>query len=100
MHFAREQEEIMRNKSVGVYTRAWLIKKNMLHPCMKPGGRWWTINLLKFLLGFKSILYLLHSTYTSMCFHKNNCVKLVLFYLRLLEIDDQHREPSEKLGRS
>ena len=33
-----------------------------------------------------------------MCFHKNNCAKLVLFYLQLLEIDDQDREPSEKLG--
>ena len=33
-----------------------------------------------------------------MCFHKNNCPKLVLFYLQPLEIVDQDREPSEKLG--
>ena len=33
-----------------------------------------------------------------MYFQKNNCAKLVLFYLKLLEIDDQDREPSEKLG--
>ena len=33
-----------------------------------------------------------------MCFHKNNCPKLVLFYLRPLEIVDQDLEPSEKLG--
>ena len=37
--------------------------------------------------------------HTQVCvFIKNkcNCAKLVLFYLRLLEIDD--REPSEQLG--
>ena len=33
-----------------------------------------------------------------MCFHKNNSPKLVLFYLLPLEIVDQDREPSEKLG--
>ena len=32
----------------------------------------------------------------SMCFHKNNCPKLVLFYFLPLEIVDQDREPSEK----
>ena len=31
-------------------------------------------------------------------FHKNNHPKLVLFYLKPLEIVDQDREPSEKLG--
>ena len=58
-----------------------------------------TINLLKWLLGFKSILYLMPSTqHTETCFHKNNCPKLVLFYLQTLEIVDQVRELSEKLG--
>ena len=33
-----------------------------------------------------------------MCFHKHNHPKLVLFYLRQLEIVDQDREPSEKPG--
>ena len=37
--------------------------------------------------------------YTQACFfHKNYCLKLVLFYIRPLEIVDQDREPSEKLG--
>ena len=31
-------------------------------------------------------------------FSKNNCAKLVLFYLQLLEINDQDREPSETLS--
>ena len=58
-----------------------------------------TINLLKCLLGFKSILYLISSTqHTQACFFiKNNCLKLVLFYWPW-EIVDQDREPSEKLG--
>ena len=37
-------------------------------------------------------------TQLSTCFHKNNHPKLVLFYLQPLEIIDQDREPSEKLG--
>ena len=57
------------------------------------------IYLLKFLLGFKSLLNLMPGTqHTNTCFHKNNCAKLVLFYLQLLEIVDQDRETSEKLG--
>ena len=37
--------------------------------------------------------------HTQACvFRKNNCAKLVLFYLQLLEIDDQDQEQSEKLG--
>ena len=40
----------------------------------------------------------LNSTYTSTCFHKNNRPKLVIFYLQPLEIVDQYREPSKKLG--
>ena len=29
---------------------------------------------------------------------KNNCAKLVCFYLQMVEIDDKDGEPSEKLG--
>ena len=51
-------------------------------------------------LGFKLISYLMPSTrHTQACvFIKNNSPKLVLFHLRPLEIVDQDREPSEKLG--
>ena len=35
---------------------------------------------------------------TETCFHKNNFSKLVLFLPPALEIVDQDREPSEKLG--
>ena len=36
--------------------------------------------------------------HTQACFHKNNRPKLVLFLPPALEIVDQDREPSEKLG--
>ena len=37
--------------------------------------------------------------HTQAClFKKINCAKLVLFYLQLLEINDQDQEPSEKLS--
>ena len=36
--------------------------------------------------------------HTQTCFHKNNCSKLVLFLTPALQIIDQDREPSEKLG--
>ena len=39
-----------------------------------------------------------HTQGTSMCFHKNNRPKLVLFLPPALEIVDHDREPSEKLG--
>ena len=59
-----------------------------------------TINLLKWLLGFKSILYLMPSTqHTQACvFIKITVQNWFFFYLQPLEIVDQDREPSEKLG--
>ena len=36
--------------------------------------------------------------HSQACVFKKITAKLVLFYLQLLEINDQDREPSEKLG--
>ena len=62
------------------------------------------MNLLKLLLGFKTILYLMPSTqHTQLCVFIKITVQNWLFFIYLrrftyLEIVDQDREPSEKLG--
>ena len=59
-----------------------------------------TINLLKCLLVFKSILYLISSTQHTQApvFIKITVQNWFFFLPPALEIVDQDREPSEKLG--